>query len=197
MWSGQLKFLLRWGLLLGLILAATFGGYLGQRLTNEYTYAAGSAHSALVPQTVQFRFTVWTQQYLPAIAQHLWSGYGPVFPNSIVWPYTESQYITYLMWGGIPLLLVFMAMMWALFARARVQARSGTGPPARRAVARAVALLVVCTWLIDSIYPYMTSAGLPQALFALVGIMVAAERVDLPGSRHRRDGYRGDGRDPS
>jgi len=186
-WSGRLKFLLRWGLLLGLVLAGTFGGYLSQRLSNEYTYAAGSAHNPLVPQTVQFRFTVWSQQYIPAIKQQLWHGYGPVLPNSIVWQYTESQYITYLMWGGIPLLLAFVAMMWALFSRARVLARPGNFPPARWAVARAVALLVATTYLIDLIYPYMTSAGLPQALFALVGIMVAAQRVDVLGDRRPLD----------
>jgi hypothetical protein len=182
-WSGKLKFLLRWGLLLGIVLAALFGGYLSQRLSNEYIYAAGTPHNPLVPQTVQFRFTVWAQQYFPAIRQQLWHGYGPVFPNSIVWQYTESQYVTYLMWGGIPLMLAFLAMMWALFSRARFLARPGGGPPARWAVARAVAVLVVSTYLIDSIYPYMTSAGLPQALFAVVGVMVAAERGALSGDR--------------
>ena len=183
LWSGRLQFLLRWGLLVGLLLAASFGSYLQARLSTEFYSSAGSGRSALVPQTLQFRFTIWTQQYFPAIRAHLLYGYGPVFPRSIVWQYTESQYVTFLMWGGIPLLLFFLAAMWALFARARTMARPAGDDPSRWAVARAVALLVVATYLIDSIYPYLTSAGLPQALWVLVGIMVATEHEFRPAQR--------------
>jgi len=175
LWSGRLKFLIRWGLLVVLLLAASFGSYLQERLSTQFYNSAGTGRSAFVPQTIQFRFNIWTQQYFPAIRAHLLSGYGPVFPNTIVWQYTESQYVTFLMWGGIPLLVVFVAAMWALFARARTMARPEGDDPARWAMARAVALLVAATYLIDSIYPYMTSAGLPQALWVLVGILVATE----------------------
>jgi|NGEPerStandDraft_6_1074524.scaffolds.fasta_scaffold27653_2 hypothetical protein len=174
-WSGKLKFLLRWGLLVILLLGISFGSYLQQRLSTEFFTSAGSGRSVFVPQTLQFRFNIWTQQYFPAIREQIFNGYGPTFPSSIVWQYTESQYVTFLMWGGIPLLVIFIAMMWALFARARALARPEGTDSSRWAMARAVALLVVATYFIDSVYPYITSGGLPQALFALVGIMVATE----------------------
>ena len=186
LWSGRLQFLLRWGLLVVLLLAGSFGSYLQKRLSTEFYSSAGSGRSALVPQTLQFRWNIWTQQYVPAIRAHLLFGYGPVLPNSIVWQYTESQYVTFLMWGGIPLLIAFIAMMWALFARARKMARAVGDDTARWAMARAVALLVVATYVIDSVYPYMTSAGLPQALWVLVGIMVATEHEFRPGARKAR-----------
>ena len=183
LWSGRMQYLLRWGFLVVLLLAASFGSYLQKRLSTEFYSSAGSGRSELVPQTLQFRFTVWTQQYFPAIHAHLLYGYGPVFPSSIVWQYTESQYVTFLMWGGVPLLLLFIAMMWALFARARTMARPVGDDPARWAMARTVALLAVATYFIDSIYPYMTSAGFPQALWVLVGILVATEH-EFRGSEH-------------
>jgi hypothetical protein len=180
LWSGRLQVFLRWGVLVVLLLGASFGSYLQARLSTEFYSSAGSGRSALVPQTLQFRLTVWTQQYFPAIRAHLFFGYGPVLPNSIVWQFTESQYVTFLMWGGIPLLVVFLAAMWALFARARAMARPAGDDPSRWAMARAVALLVVAIYLIGAIYPYMTSAGLPQALWVLVGIMVATEHEFSP-----------------
>jgi hypothetical protein len=183
-WSGRLRFLLRWGLLVILVLAASFGSYFQQRLNTEFDPTAGSGRSALIPQTLDFRWQVWTQQYFPAIHQQILTGYGPTLPSTIVWQFTESQYITLLMWGGVPLLLIFIAMMWALFTRARKMARPDGDDPARWAMARAVALLVVATYFIDLVFPYITDAGLPQALFVVVGIMVATDH-EFPDLRMR------------
>ena len=187
-WSGRVRFMLRWGLLLIVVLTVAFGSYFVQRLHTEFYQSAGSGRSVLVPQTLQFRYQVWSQQYIPAIEQQPFTGYGPVLPRSITWLDTESQYVTLLMWGGIPLLVVFLGMMWALFARARSLARPSGDEPSRWAMARTVALLVVALYFINAIFPYSTSAGLPQALWALVGIMVATQhkviQLNRPTAEH-------------
>ena len=60
-----------------------------------------------------------------AIEQRPLTGYGDVTPLSVRWPYTESQYVTLLMQGGLPLLLLFAALTWAMApGRGRACARS-------------------------------------------------------------------------
>jgi O-antigen ligase len=174
-WSGRLAFLVRWGLLIVIVLGVAFGSYFTQRLQTQFYSTAGSGRSAAVPQTINFRWQIWTQQYFPAIEKHPFTGYGPVLPTSITWPDTESQYVTLLMWGGIPLLVAFVGMMWALFGRARSMARPKGDDPSRWAMARAVVVLVVALYPINAIFPYMTTGGLPQAMWVLIGIMVAVE----------------------
>ncbi len=175
-WAKRLRFLLRWGIVVLAILATAFGSYFNQRLGTQFYSQAGSGRSTLVPQTIQYRFQIWGQQYLPAIDQKLMTGYGPVLPASITWPDTESQYITYLMWGGIPLLVAFVVMMWALFARVRSLSRPEGDDPAVWAVARTLAVLIVALYAIDAIFPYFSSAGLPQPFWALVGVLFATGR---------------------
>ncbi len=179
-WSGRVRFLLRWGLAAVVILSIAFGSYFLQRINTQYAQTAGAPRGTLIPQTIQFRIQVWTQQYFPAIHQQLLTGYGPVLPHSIVWQATESQYVTLLMWGGIPLLLIYIAMLWGLFTRVRLLARPVGGDPSRWALARALAVLVVALYPITAIYPYMTSGGLPQALFAVLGILIGADRLRQP-----------------
>jgi len=183
-WSGRLAFLLRWGLLIVIVLGVAFGSYLVQRLHTQYDVTAGSSGSAAVPQTINYRFQIWTQQYFPAIGARPFDGYGPSLPPSITWPDTESEYVTLLMWGGIPLLLSFVGMMWALFARARSMARPDGDEPSRWAMARAVVVLVVVLYPINAIFPYSTTGGLPQAMWVLVGILIATEH----GREHRTEG---------
>jgi hypothetical protein len=171
-WAGRQKQMVRW-LITGVIIAAVFGGsYFAKRLDNEFATSAGSSRSHLVPQTVSFRWQIWTGQYLPAIAERPLTGWGQVLPDTITWPFTESQYVTMLMAGGVPLLIVFGSEMVALYGLSRRQARRTDleDPATPAALGNAVAALVVVLVPMDVIYPYMTSGGLPEPLFVAAGI---------------------------
>jgi hypothetical protein len=95
-----------------------------------------------------------------------------VLPDTITWPFTESQYVTMLMAGGVPLLIVFGSEMVALYGLSRRQARRTDleDPATPAALGNAVAALVVVLVPMDVIYPYMTSGGLPEPLFVAAGI---------------------------
>ena len=175
-WSGRIRLLARWAVPIVIVAAVLFGSYFVQRLHTEFGTTLGSSRKAFVPQTIAYRWQVWTQQYFPAIRSRLMHGYGPVLPSSITWPDTESQYVTYLMWGGVPLLMIFVAMMWALYHRARLLVRPIAKDPSLAAIARALVVLIIAIYPIDTIFPYFTSSGLPQAFWVLVGIMLAAQR---------------------
>ena len=68
------------------------------------------------------------------------TGYGPDLPASITWVYPESQYVSYLIEGGLPVLALFGALGWAMLRRTRDATRSED--PFEQAVGRAVFLAV-------------------------------------------------------
>ena len=187
-WAGKLRTLLRWAVPVVIILSVAFGSYFAQRLNTEYGASSGTHSSALVPQSVEYRLQVWSQQYIPAIHQRELLGYGTTLPASITWPDTESEYITELMWGGIPLLLAFLGLMGAFFVRLAPSTRREGDEPERWAIARMLAVLLGLLLVIDTIFPYFTSSGLPQELFAIFGILVAMDRRTVTSSVDRAHG---------
>jgi hypothetical protein len=174
-WAGRQKQMLRW-LITGLIVTTVFGGaYFAKRLDTEFATTAGSGRNPLVPQTISYRWQLWTGQYFPAILERPLTGWGQALPDTVSWPYTESQYVTMLMAGGVPLLLIFGGEMIALYGQSRRQARrkdlEDSATPA--ALGNAVAALVVVLVPMDIIFPYVTSGGLPEPLFVAAGIAAA------------------------
>ncbi len=168
------------------------GPLIGARLNNQFGYDAGSNKSSLVPQTVAFRWNVWTQQYLPAIAERPLDGYGVELPSSIGWPYPESQYIAILIEGGYPLLIMYLLLMWGMFDQARRLSKSRD--PMERALGRSLAVCVISLLALGITWPFASNGGLPQVLWVLFGIAVpASSRLDrsmtgslLPGGDEGR-----------
>jgi hypothetical protein len=159
----------------GALVAAPF---LATRLNQEFSSSAGSGRHAGVPQTLDFRWHVWTTQYVPAIEARPLTGYGPQLPPSIQWRYPESQYVAYLMEGGFPVLLLFGGLALAMVKRSREAARSRD--PFERALGRAVAFTVIAMLVMNLIWPFLSNAGLPQVLWCLLAI--AVPRLDPRGA---------------
>ncbi len=185
---GQTRRMLRY-LLVGLAFSAVIAGpILGQRVDQELNKSAGSSRSAWVPQTLAYRGQVWTQQYIPAIEQRPLTGYGVETPSTIQWPYTESEYVTILMEGGLPLLALFAALAWAMVRRGQEAARSPD--PFERAFGRGLTVGIVLLIFMDVIWPYMSNGGLPQVLWAMLAIAgpggtAAAVRSTTPTAENR------------
>ncbi len=142
--------------------------FLATRINQEFATAAGSGRHAGVPQTLDFRWDVWTTQYIPAIEARPLAGYGVELPPTIQWPYPESQYISYLMEGGFPLLVVFGGLAWAMVRRSREAARATD--PFEQALGRAVFVTVVAMLVMNLIWPFLSNGGLPQVLWCLLAI---------------------------
>ncbi len=154
-------------IIIGGIVAAP---YLATRINREFSSTAGSSRPAGVPQTLNFRWRVWSTQYIPAIEARPLTGYGEQLPASIQWQYPESQYIAYLMEGGLPLVALFGALAWAMLRGTRQAARSED--PFERALGRSLTVMIVALLIVNLIWPFMSNAGLPQVLWCLLAIAV-------------------------
>jgi hypothetical protein len=135
------------------------GPILGARLNSQFGFDAGSNHSSLVPQTVAFRENVWTQQYLPAVAQRPLAGYGVQLPSSIQWQYPESQYIAVLIEGGYPLLIMYLILIGGMFEQARKISKSDD--PVEKALGRTLVVCVVSLLALGITWPFASNGGLP------------------------------------
>ncbi len=173
--SGYGRFLriVMWIALAAAISVVVVGPVLGQRLTEQFGVQAGS-NKGYQPQTVNFREQVWTQQYLPAIAKRPVTGYGVELPTSISWPYTESQYITALIQGGYPMLVMYLILLWGMFDRARRAARSPD--PFDQALGRSLAVCTLSLVLVGIIWPFLSNGGFPQVLWCLFALAEPATR---------------------
>lgn len=159
----------------GIVLAVAFSGTLGHRVAQQSSVTAGTVgagRSPLVPQTVAYRYDVWTTQSLPVIREHALLGVGPTLPESVAWKSTESMYITLLFRGGIVLLAAFLAVIAAAL-HAGLRARRLTEPTGRAA---GLALFVLAALLVPMCFiePYLTYGGISHMLFLLAAVTSSA-----------------------
>lgn len=155
---------------LGLAVAATFailtfGSAVSARIDQETGRSEVSGGGT--PSTLGFRAHVWREQFLPVIDQHLATGYGPKLPPGSVWEFTESGYITLLLRGGLPLLLLFGWLMWTI-AR-----HSLTIDDDRRPIARVMFIVVLLLVVMHGVANYFFDSGFPQLWWGLAGILLA------------------------
>lgn len=161
---GRILGLLATGAAVSLLL---FSSLLSARLESQYS---GSSSGA-VPQTIGYRFEVWQDQYLPAMAGHWILGYGTGEIPGVAWLHTENLYLTLLMRGGVLLLLIYAGLMLALAQRS---ARLLDVPePERRAVVRVLLAVVIILVPINGIFPYLTASGMPQLFWLLPALAFA------------------------
>lgn len=168
LWSGRGRVWLSRGVAVGIAAAIVTSPLIGARLDDQRAPGAGDS---LVPQTLSFRWQIWTEQYFPAMQGQWLFGYGPGIPPEISWRFTESVYITYLLQGGLVLLVLFLVQQYVLFRSMR-QLR-WQGDSTRTAVSSAVAAMVVVLLPLHAVFPYMVGLGLPQLLWALAGVAMA------------------------
>jgi hypothetical protein len=177
------------------ILLVAFQPLLNRRANDQFQTASSSAPSySLVPHTITNRFAIWGQQYLPALQGRWLTGYGPQIPPEITWKYTESVYLSMLLRGGVPLLLLYATMSWALALIALDVSRRGppraravrAGPDPRgtataeedmrieRGLARATVLMLALLAVLQVIAPYFVTTGLPHVWWIVAALVAGA-----------------------
>ncbi|MGH9082762.1 MAG: O-antigen ligase family protein, partial [Acidimicrobiales bacterium] len=167
---GRSRELWRWAPAVLLVAAVLAGPSIVHRIAQEVSPAAGTGRVSWVPQTLSFRWSVWTHQYLPAVGARPLSGYGVVLPSSIHWPFPESQYMAFLVDGGLPMLALFGGLAWAMLRGTSAAARSGD--PFEQALGRALVVAVTSMLVMDLIWPFLSNGGMPQVLWALMALAV-------------------------
>jgi hypothetical protein len=165
-----------------LIFGSTISSRYNQEFTSESTHYGQSIGNSLIPSSVVFRWEVWTHEYIPTIEEHLVTGYGPDLPPNPIWKFTESAYISLLLRGGVPLVLLFGWLMW-LAAR-----RSLAVQDDRQPVARVMVVLVAILVVIQIQDNYFLDAGFPQLWWVLAGLLFAQNSNMRNLSTARRSG---------
>ncbi len=135
------------------------------------TTAASGAGGGLVPQTVAYRFLVWQRDYFPLLEQGAAFGVGNELPSSVFFTSTENQFITWALRGGLVLVAAACVAMAALLVRSYRHTRSADRPTATAAMALVGVLVFLPAALM--VWPYLTNAGLPLALFGFAGALLA------------------------
>jgi hypothetical protein len=173
-WFHRSTKLLGWLLAGAAVLALAAAFFLGHRLESQLE----ADEDSVVPQTISYRIDVWGEQYVPVLRDYWATGYGPALPDTIEWQSTESQYLTLVLRGGLPLLLVYGALMAAMGVRAN-RLRSHADPTIR-AVAPVVLTAVIVLVPMNALFPYFTASGLAQIFWVLVGVLVSVRRDARP-----------------
>jgi hypothetical protein len=179
-WAGKTGKAVAWLAVAAAVLGLAFAPLLDKRAHQQFQTTHQTGSSGAVPQTLGYRYHVWQTEYVPLLSGRLLTGYGPDVPQQLNFPYTESLYITLLMRGGIPLLLVYTALMIAFVAAGARAAKSGD--PERRIAGRVLVVVVGILIFIHLLESYFVDSGPPQLMWLLVGLMVPAS-VRGPASR--------------
>jgi O-antigen/teichoic acid export membrane protein len=161
------------------LLSVAFGPVLAARYKQQFTVQAPIKQIPYLPQNFNFRITVWTTEFLPLIEKHLTTGYGPEPPVTLAFSYTESIYVTLLLRGGVPLLLLYAGLMLVLALRARDLRRDPDLE--RRAIAQTLSVVIVLIVFMQMLTNYFVNAGFPFLFWVLAALLTAGT-----GSRVRR-----------
>lgn len=166
-------------------LGIAFEPILAARYDQQYASRPPGRQIPFLPETLNFRIDVWTNEFLPVLAKHLVTGYGPHTPPRLAFDYTESVYVTILLRGGLPLLFLYAALMITLALRARD--RRNDPDVARRAVAQVVFLLIVLVVFAQLVTNYFVNAGFPFLFWVLAALLMgdSATRVRRPPALSR------------
>lgn len=167
-WMKKLRQAVVWLCLGALVAGLLFAPSISARVQDQYATATFEGRNRYVPQTLQYRFDVWTEQYLPALEGRLVTGYGPIDPPDVQWKHTESLYLSLLLRGGLPLLLIYLGLLWALLGRSRRLFRSDD--PTQAVPSKVLAAMLLVLVPMHAVYPYFLDVGLPQALWVVAGL---------------------------
>lgn len=147
-----------------------FGSRIDARYSQQFSQAPGTARSSLVPQTIQYRYDLWTNQLLPLLKGHVITGYGPDLPPQLQnFPFTESLYVNLVYRGGVILLAIWIGLFVAM-ALAGVRATRDRDS-LQQALGAVVAVAVLCLVFMQALESDFTDDGMPQVLWLLLGLL--------------------------
>jgi len=171
--------------------AIAFGSILGNRAEQQYVTPSATAYAIpYAPQSVSYRYSLFRVQNAPALQRHWGTGYGPDLPPQLAlgnFPYSETAYVSLLLRGGVPLLMVFLALLGCLAATAR-RCQRAAEDELQWSLATVVLIATVSYLFLQLIESYLLDAGPPHAFWAYAGLMLAGA-----GPRLSRSGSRGSG----
>ncbi|WP_338177838.1 O-antigen ligase family protein [Jatrophihabitans sp.] len=184
----------------GFLVFLAFGSVLTARITEQTAARPTNALPSWVPNTLNYRWRIWTEQTVPAIEQRKLTGWGTrvytdlspkrLMPDNLVWKSPESQWLfAAISYGIIAAILLAGVIIVAGVVSWRGWRRGGRP--------LAVVLALVVGTVIGSITdPNITNHGLPVPLFAVIGATFAVFVPSVYGYSDREKRRFGRGRVP-
>ena len=132
------------------------------------------ASDSVIPQTLRFRYHVWTTHFMPAIARDPVLGVHPTF-DGVPFPYPESQYVYLLYRSGLVSLIGHLAWLVGVVAWLRASRRTWANVPALQwesSVALAAIILLLVFTVIGTINPVFTYTASMSYLWMLLGLVL-------------------------
>lgn len=172
-------------------LAGPLSDLINRRISEQFSASSGSFARpvGLIPETLVYRWQIWSKETIPAISERPLSGWGegfytefgnwPRFPEYAYWPSAESQWLFVLVTSGLVGFLTFLIL---IIACAKILLSKA---PTRTLVTGSFIVVIAAAAFTA---PVITNAGLPAAAFALLGALVASsDSVSLSPARNAPD----------
>lgn len=166
-------------ILFGIVLAAVlFQPFFSARFDQQL--GAGAAQG-VVPQSLAFRIQLWQQLFLPAIGQHLLLGSGPAPAVLNYWSTEESQYLYFLLRGGLIFFFSYLLLIGVAMAACWREMKSKSSD-ASHSVAIALLVILLVLNVMNVSGQYFTYVGGTQTLWMLLAIVLASRQFKALGS---------------
>jgi hypothetical protein len=163
------------------VLGLTFEPLLSHRVHSQLATTVTDTYPAWVPQTLGYRYTLWTTVNIPSLSGHWLTGYGGVLPASFAnFPFTESLYFDLLFRGGLILLAAYLLLQYVWISGSLRAARSSS--PVISSIARASAVALIIFLPLNMIESYFLGSGVPHVLWSLAGLMGVGWYASTDGS---------------
>jgi hypothetical protein len=156
-----------------------FGGLLEERFSQQQLRSEATLPS-WVPNTLAYRWQIWTEETLPAIGQRPWLGWGTnvygsdsqrrIRPTGLVWGSAESQWFATAMTFGAAATIVLAGTIVYTLRQISRYTRSGSGA----VYLTPVSALLLCTLVASLTVPAFTNRGMPAILWPVIGAIMAA-----------------------
>jgi len=173
LWQGMARkgrrLALRLTLLVGLVGAVLLVGVATAASRNVYFVT-------ILPASLYVRVYYWLFLYWPVIRDHLWLGYGPFLPVLSA-KSDDSQFVLFLLRGGVVALVGWLATVTRVFMWSRVEAVRATDTDA--ILARSVVVTSVVLVVSSLMQSFFTYTGVVEFYWVLVSVLVARGRSSV------------------
>lgn len=134
----------------------------------EYQFSGTQGQEGWIPQTLSFRFRIWSEFFWPAIRNNLIWGVRPTIPSGFGWHAPESQYIFLLFSFGMAGLASWIVWWFGSAAWALKKGHDQTG--LKRSICNCTVTLLVVMVLAGFTNAVFTFAGSIDYLWMLLGL---------------------------
>lgn len=146
-------------------------------ITTRFLYQYdGVSNDGLIPNTLTYRVKVWTEIYLPLIAQNPLWGVSPTFKN-LWFQFAESQYLMLLYQSGAVSLVAFIIWVYSNLQWLLKVIRHNVSTIKMLSVVVFITLILLLVMGITN--PVFTYSGVMDYLWIFLGIIASSQKDKL------------------